>query len=49
MTNIHQLFLNSDWLRYHRQQMLVDMGLVGEKSGGGGGDKFILDMFEWNW
>jgi hypothetical protein len=48
VTDIHESFLNSNRLRYHCRQMLVEMDLVPEKSGGGVGDKFILDMFEWN-
>ena len=46
--NIHESLVNSNRLRYLRRQVLEELGLASLKSGTGGGDKFILNMCEWN-
>ncbi|KAA1107102.1 hypothetical protein PGT21_050130 [Puccinia graminis f. sp. tritici] len=48
VTKIHDSFVNSDRLRYHRRLVLTDLGINPEKGGAGLGDKFLHDMFQWN-
>ena len=45
---IHPSLINHDRLRYYRSGMLMDMGMIPDKNGGGVGDKFLLDMFHWS-
>ncbi|EFP75210.1 uncharacterized protein PGTG_01803 [Puccinia graminis f. sp. tritici CRL 75-36-700-3] len=48
VTKIHDSFVNSDRVRYHRRLILTDLGINPHKGGAGLGDKFLLDMFQWN-
>ncbi|OAV99987.1 hypothetical protein PTTG_25128 [Puccinia triticina 1-1 BBBD Race 1] len=48
VTKIHELFVNSDRLRYHRRRILIELGINPDKCGDGVGDKFLHDMFQWN-
>ncbi|KAI7937449.1 hypothetical protein MJO29_014764 [Puccinia striiformis f. sp. tritici] len=48
VTDIHGSFVNADRLRYYRQLLLRELNIVPDKLGGGVGDKFIMDMFQWN-
>ncbi|KNE89021.1 hypothetical protein PSTG_17523 [Puccinia striiformis f. sp. tritici PST-78] len=48
VTDIHGSFVNADRLRYYRRLVLRELGIVPDKLGAGVGDKFIMDMFQWN-
>ncbi|EHS64471.1 uncharacterized protein PGTG_22351 [Puccinia graminis f. sp. tritici CRL 75-36-700-3] len=48
VTKIHEAFVNSDCLQYHRCRILTDLGINPEKVAAGLGDKFLHDMFQWN-
>ncbi|EFP89143.2 uncharacterized protein PGTG_14984 [Puccinia graminis f. sp. tritici CRL 75-36-700-3] len=45
---IHPSLAHADQLRYHRRQMLTDLGIVPGKKGANIDDKFLIDMFQWN-
>ncbi|OAV90448.1 hypothetical protein PTTG_09531 [Puccinia triticina 1-1 BBBD Race 1] len=49
VTQIHESFVNSDRLRYHRRRILIELGINPDKGGAGLGDKFLHDMFQWNY
>ncbi|EFP76799.2 uncharacterized protein PGTG_02260 [Puccinia graminis f. sp. tritici CRL 75-36-700-3] len=48
ITDIHESFGNADRARYYRRQILNDIKEDTDKKGGGG-DKFLHDMFQWDW
>ncbi|OAV93848.1 hypothetical protein PTTG_27179 [Puccinia triticina 1-1 BBBD Race 1] len=48
VTKIHESFVNSDRLRYHRRRILIELGINPDKCGDGVGNKFLHDMFQWN-
>ncbi|OAV93845.1 hypothetical protein PTTG_09709 [Puccinia triticina 1-1 BBBD Race 1] len=48
VTDIHSLLVNADRLRYYRRLMLCELNIVPDKLGAGVGDKFMMDMFQWN-
>ncbi|OAV97600.1 hypothetical protein PTTG_26010 [Puccinia triticina 1-1 BBBD Race 1] len=48
VTDIHSSLVNADCLRYYRRLMLCELNIVPDKLGAGVGDKFMMDMFQWN-
>ncbi|OAV90961.1 hypothetical protein PTTG_28135 [Puccinia triticina 1-1 BBBD Race 1] len=48
VTEIHGSFINADRLRYYRRLMLRELNIVPDKLGAGVGDKFMMDLFQWN-
>ncbi|OAV85732.1 hypothetical protein PTTG_30312, partial [Puccinia triticina 1-1 BBBD Race 1] len=47
ITDIHESLGNSDRARYYRREILKEIDEVEDKKGGGG-DKFLNDMFQWD-
>ncbi|OAV86505.1 hypothetical protein PTTG_29867, partial [Puccinia triticina 1-1 BBBD Race 1] len=48
ITEIHGSFINADCLRYYHRLMLQELNIVPDKLGAGVGDKFMMDLFQWN-
>ncbi|OAV85762.1 hypothetical protein PTTG_30286, partial [Puccinia triticina 1-1 BBBD Race 1] len=48
VTDIHGSLVNADRLRYYRRLMLRELNIVPDKLGAGVGDKFMMDLFQWN-
>ncbi|KNE97030.1 hypothetical protein PSTG_09765 [Puccinia striiformis f. sp. tritici PST-78] len=47
VVDIHPALLNTDRVRHYRREILRNSNMLPGKQGGGMGDKFIHDMFDW--